>query len=146
MINEAIGQVKSCFLDNEKKILIGQFDCPLIKEIPNYQALSALREFARQKIYVAPEVLEIDVVGFRIIRELLDQFIPALDDVVARNEDAQALHKILCKMLPQQFVGDKTLTPERNHYLRLLKLTDFIAGMTDSYALTLYQKLTGIFL
>ena len=146
VINEAIGQVKSCFLDNEKKILIGQFDRPLIKEIPNYQALSRLREFARQKIYVAPEVLEIDVVGFRIIRELLDQFIPALDDVVARNTDAQALHKILCKMLPQQFVGDKILTPEKNHYLRLLKLTDFIAGMTDSYALTLYQKLTGIFL
>jgi dGTPase len=29
-------------------------------------------------------------------------------------------------------------------YLRLLLVTDFISGMTDSYAKDLYQKLNGI--
>ena len=29
-------------------------------------------------------------------------------------------------------------------YPRLLSLTDFIAGMTDSYAVSLYKKITGI--
>ena len=30
-------------------------------------------------------------------------------------------------------------------YLRLLLVTDFISGMTDSYAKNLYQELTGIY-
>lgn len=33
---------------------------------------------------------------------------------------------------------------EEKLYLRLLLVTDFICGMTDSYAKTLYQELNGI--
>jgi dGTPase len=29
-------------------------------------------------------------------------------------------------------------------YMRLLEITDFISGMTDSYALSLFRSLTGI--
>ena len=34
--------------------------------------------------------------------------------------------------------------PSNDPYTRLLLLTDFVAGMTDSYAVSLYKKVTGI--
>ncbi len=144
VINETVKHVVDCFLDNENAILKGQFDQPLMSQLPNHQALDALIQVANQKIYNRSEVLEIDAVGFRIISELLDQFVFALDDVAEKGQQSQALSQIICQMLPRQFIGDNAMMPEENAYLRLLKLTDFIAGMTDSYALSLYKKLTGM--
>lgn len=37
-----------------------------------------------------------------------------------------------------------TANEEDQLYLRLLLVTDFISGMTDTYAKDLYQKLNGI--
>jgi dGTPase len=47
------------------------------------------------------------------------------------------------KLLPKQFLGsgDK---PEKDLYSRLLNITDFISGMTDSFAVSLYRKIKGI--
>ncbi len=42
---------------------------------------------------------------------------------------------------------DQNLADEewkRSAYLRLLRILDYISGMTDSYAVGLYQKLKGI--
>ena len=38
----------------------------------------------------------------------------------------------------------KGLPDNMRLYLRMLLVTDFISGMTDSYAKDLYQKLNGI--
>ncbi len=38
--------------------------------------------------------------------------------------------------------GDKQYAG--NHYQQLLAICDYISGMTDSYAVSLYKKLTGI--
>jgi dGTPase len=34
--------------------------------------------------------------------------------------------------------------PIADLYRRVLAITDFVSGMTDSYAVTLFKKLTGI--
>ena len=45
-------------MDNEADILAGRFDVPLLQELPARDALDALIENARQRIYCAPEVVE----------------------------------------------------------------------------------------
>jgi dGTPase len=47
------------------------------------------------------------------------------------------------KLMPEQFVGADRV-PSAAPYARLLRLTDFVSGMTDSYAVSLYKKMTGI--
>ena len=51
--------------------------------------------------------------------------------------------KNLMKLLPEQFL-DSNGRPDNDIYLRLLKITDFVSGMTDSYAVSLYRKIKGI--
>ena len=143
VINEVIGQVLNCFLDQETDLLSGTFDQPLLEMVPKRAELDELINVARERVYCVPEVVEIQAAGFQVIGELLEHFIHALDDVAEKGEDATAKSRMMIRLLPEQFVGPAKV-PSGNPYTRLLRLTDFISGMTDSYAVTLYKQVTGI--
>lgn len=143
VINEAIQQARDCFLDNEQAILDGSFDDPLLKLVPKQAELDQLLVVARDKIYCAPEVVEIETAGFEVISELLDRFAQVLDDIAERGERATPKSRMTVLLVPEQFIGPNRI-PSPELYTRLLRLTDFVAGMTDSYAVALYKKLTGI--
>jgi dGTPase len=49
----------------------------------------------------------------------------------------------MLQLVPKQFLGADRL-PSAEPYLRLLKMIDFVSGMTDSYAVSLYKKVRGI--
>ena len=143
VINEAISQAMSCFLDNEEAILSGEFDQPLLSQIPKKAEMDRLIEVASTRIYNAPEVVEIQTAGFQVIGELLERFIQVLDDVAEQGAKATARSRMMIQLVPEQFIGPARV-PSSDLYTRLLLLTDFVSGMTDSYAVSLYKKLTGI--
>jgi len=143
VINRAVEQVVDCFLDNEADILRGDLQEPLLALLPARESMDRLIQVASEKIYCASEVVEIQAAGFQVIGELLERLIQALDDLAEHGEMATAKSSMLCRLIPQQF---KSSRPDEvhGHYTRLLSLTDFVAGMTDSYAVSLYKKITGI--
>ncbi len=143
VINEAISQAMACFLDNEAEILSGEFDQPLLNQFPRREAMDRLVEVARSRIYRATEVVEIQAAGFQVIGDLLERFIRVLDNLAEKGEHATPKSLMISQLIPEQFIGPRR-TPSDNFYTRLLRLTDFIAGMTDSYAVSLYKKVTGI--
>jgi dGTPase len=51
--------------------------------------------------------------------------------------------KKLLRLVPGQFLGPKG-QPDEDAGLRLMKMLDFVSGMTDSYAVSLYKKVRGI--
>jgi dGTPase len=105
--------------------------------------MNQLIEVAREKLYCAREVVEIETAGFQVISELLERFVQVLDDVAVRGERASPRSLMMIRLIPEQFIG-LGRRPVADDYARLLKLTDFVAGMTDSYAVSLYKKVTGI--
>ena len=142
-INEAILQVRDCFVDNEEAILAGRFDEPLLTRIPKTVEMAELIRVAERRVYCAPEVVEIEAAGFEVISELLERFAAAVDDLAEHGEGAKAKSKMVARLIPEQFIG-RGRVPSDHLYTRLLRLTDFVAGMTDSYAVSLYKKITGI--
>jgi dGTPase len=143
VISQAISEILSCFLDQEREILAGRFDQPLMSQIPHRAEMDRLIEVANERIYVAPEVIEIETAGFQVISELLERFIPIVDDVAAHGERASPRSQMMIRLIPEQFLGAQG-RPADDDYTRLLRLTDFVSGMTDSYAVSLYKKVTGI--
>ncbi|MGD8914200.1 MAG: dNTP triphosphohydrolase [Candidatus Thiodiazotropha sp.] len=143
VINQAISEILTCFLDHEEAILTGQFDQPLMSEIPHRNEMDRLIEVAYEKIYIAPEVIEIETAGFQVISELLERFISIIDDVAAHGKHASPRSQMMIRLIPEQFIGPHG-RPADDDYTRLLRLTDFVSGMTDSYAVSLYKKVTGI--
>ena len=143
VINHVIQQVVAGFLDLDADLLSARCDASLLTLIPAAGPMQALIDVAADRIYGAPEVVEIEAAGFQVIGELLERFIEILDDVAEHGEGATPRSKMMIRLLPPQFVGPDGV-PSPDPYTRLLRLTDFVSGMTDSYAVALYKRITGI--
>ena len=142
-ISRLIDQTVAAFIVHEAAIVNGDFEGELLACIPHAQALALLRQRAAEQVYVAPSVIEVGAAGFHVLAALLETFVTAVDAVAAYRSTASPRQQMLLRLVPEQFIGTGH-QPMANPYQRLLGITDFISGMTDSYALELYRKLHGI--
>lgn len=140
-INALVEQAAHRFLAIEGALREGGHDVPLLAEVPAAKGMQSLRELGEQRIYMAPPVVEIEAAGFEVLAGLLAVFGGAIE-AQARNQ-INARDRMRLKLIPPQFLGPNGgVHPDP--YQRLLRLTDFVSGMTDSYAVSLYKKVTGI--
>lgn len=141
-INKLIFEVVDVFINNEPAILAGVFDQALTDMIPSTKYLDDIITLSRKKAYSAREVIEVEAAGFEVLGRLIEMFIQASDDI-AKSQKPSARSKKLYELLPDKFAG-KNRTPDKSQYTRLINVTDFISGMTDSFAVSLYKKMSGI--
>lgn len=141
VINSLIKEITAVFLDEEEKILNGSFESDLLSLIPSGAQLEVIKKISVEKIYSLPGVVERESAGFEVLAGLLDAFIRAVNDLAEGKRSARSLNHI--KLFPNQFT-DQSGKPADDLYLRLLNIIDFVSGMTDSYAVSLYRKIKGI--
>jgi dGTPase len=143
-INELISQLVISFMEHESKLLCGEFQQPLIDVLPSGNVLEEIFVLSRKKIYKAREVLEIEVPGFKVLGGLLEAFVCAANEVAEKGEKRSSIRNSrILLLMPDQFLG-KDRVPDENPYIRTLQVTDFLSGMTDSFAVALYKQITGI--
>ncbi len=140
-ISSIVNKLAEIFLDEENNILEGKLDNDLISFLPFGDVLEEIQKISIEKIYSFTSVVEREAAGYEVIGGLLDAFIKAANEAAETKISPKS--KTLLKLLPKQFLGsgDK---PEKDLYSRLLNITDFISGMTDSFAVSLYRKIKGI--
>ena len=140
-IRQLVLQVVEVFLDNEEGLLNGKFDMPLSEEIRCHKELNEIKKTMRQNVYNTRSVLETEAAGFQIIPGLLDLFWSAVtaDEMSSIRRRSE---KVL-QLIPEEFHGPVGPEAEKA-YERLLRISDYVTGMTDSYALSIYRKLNGI--
>mgnify|MGYP002776470772 CR=1 FL=1 len=129
------------FLENEDAILSGEFDDELLASSPIAHPLQAILKLAKETIYAARPALEIETAGFEVLGALLDLFCNAVE-AGAGHARLTTRERMLLQLLPAQFMGHGGV-PSADPYVRLLQVADFVAGMTDSYAVDMYRKLKG---
>jgi len=140
-INALVEQAARHFLMVEKAIRAGLHDEPLLAEVEAAGAMGALRTLGETRIYMAPVVVEIEAAGFEVLAGLLAIFSSALEAHAHKTSNAK--DRMRLKLIPAQFL-ELNGGVQEDPYERLLRLTDFVSGMTDSYAVSLYKKVTGI--
>lgn len=123
------------FVRHEEEILNGTFKGSLIDNIaePQRQAYRRCSETSINKIYHSKPVLDVELSGYKIMETLMRTFIGA------------ALH-------PEKFHSQQLVNRFSNQYdihsdnleTRIMAALDYISGMTDVYALDIYQKISGI--
>lgn len=133
-IGAMVVECSDVFADNERAILEGTFSGTLIEKTGSRirDAYMACSETAWNRIYCAPEVVDIELAGNRIITYLLDTL---LDAVIHPEKNYS---KLLLNIIPGQY---DTAAPTL--YERVQSVLDHISGMTDVYALDLFRKLNG---
>jgi dGTPase len=142
-IGAAVQQTAELFLAKENEILRGEFDQPLIELIPSGPALEAIKTRSVETIYSTMRGVEIEAAGFAVLGGLLDDFVAAVSDAARRGKHASPRSRKLLRLVPEQSIGPNR-EPDTSPYQRLLKMIDFVSGMTDSYAVSLYKKVRGI--
>jgi dGTPase len=132
-IGALIDQVVAAFLDHEPALLDGSLASDLLSGVPAAPQVEAIKAISVPRCYHDHEVIQILLVGYRVVADLLDIFMP----VVLGSKGERYEHHIRT-FLPEEVRQAET------PYQRVLAVTDFISGMTDEYAITTYRRLTGI--
>jgi dGTPase len=140
-IGQLLDESVALFLDEEKNILDGKFDKALTDEIASKDALKEISKISVTQIYRARTVVEIEASGHAVLPGLLEEFVVAAQSI--QSNTASRKHKNLQLLLPEEIrwaLANQAETP--NQMLRLI--VDFISGLTDRHALSLFQKIKGI--
>ncbi|MDA0193916.1 MAG: deoxyguanosinetriphosphate triphosphohydrolase [Bacteroidetes bacterium] len=141
-INELVQQVSIVFLANEADILSGSFDSALTNRIPASDKLKKIERLSVEKIYRSTQVMEREAAGFQIIDGLLNAFSQATINKIFDQKSFSSKQKSVFRLLPETSIYE--IENQKSPYEVLLCVTDFISGLTDSYALTLYQRINGM--
>lgn len=140
----AIGQlIDACievFADHESAILDGSFDQALADLSRYSNSLREIRRVSVERIYHARHVVEIEASGHQILPGLLEEFTEAGASMLSGNSSRK--HKNLSLLLPREIASG--IKPGIEPYDMLRTIIDFVSGMTDRHALSLYRKIKGI--
>lgn len=123
------------FVEHEDEILQGTFKGSLIEHISEEprDAYRRCQAVSYDKIYDSKPVLEVELSGFKIMNTLMEVFIGA-----AVNPSHFYSQQLIRRVSNQYDIHSDQLET------RVQAVLDYISGMTDVYALDIYQKINGI--
>ncbi len=145
--NEKIAYLRSCvigllvrccadaFVAGEDAIMEGRYEGSLLSHIPAFEAAAYSRcnDVSWSRIYCAPDVVDIELAGNRIISYLLSKLIHAVVNPTLNYS------RLLLSKVPQQY---DVHSPDL--FTKIQAVLDHVSGMTDIYALDLFRKLNGL--
>ncbi len=139
------------FTKHYAEIMSGTYKKELIKETDGDLLMETLGDIAYRYAFISKPILKLEVSADAIFDFLLTRFTEAFlyydtpewnDRATAVNEKMTLLISENYKRIYQTYSRDKD--EAERLYLRLLLVTDYVCGMTDSYAKRMYQELRGI--
>ena len=141
--------------DSYSAIMEGTFRREIMEGTFHGGSIRILKAAMGRFAYDSEGILTLELAAQTILTTLLSRFVPAVLYLDAGDDAPEeyrptAAEKKLVKLLSENQLACYRADAEGKDegyrlYLRLLLVTDFISGMTDSYAKNLYQELTGIY-
>jgi dGTPase len=129
------------FLDNEDKITNGKLKGSLLDNTKHKDIIKRIRVYCDINLYKDRAKLVSELSGFEVINDLFEIFATSLRDWESRGYKIDELHPRYQKAI-RLLPGYENLPMDR--YEWLLRVTDYISGMADRYALAQFQKLKAI--
>ena len=113
------GTLKGCLMDNAQASIA--------------EAYRRCTEVSFRKIYNSKPVLDVELSGYKIMETLMESLIEA----------AVSPEKYHSEQLRKRFSSQYDINSD-DFETRVMAVIDFISGMTDIFALDIYQKINGI--
>ena len=135
LIGKLENECVKVFVNHEEDILNGTFEGSLIDHISDLQceAYKKCASLSVKRIYKSRPVLDVELSGYKIMETLMGHFIEA-----ARHPERFYSKQLISRVSSQYDIDAPNLET------RLMAVIDYISGMTDVYALDVYQKICGI--
>ena len=135
VIGKLENECARAFIEHEEEILDGQFAGSLIDHISPRQrdAYRHCAAVSKERIYRSKPVLDVELSGYKIMETLMEQMVEA-----AVHPERYYSQQLICRVSSQYDIDAPDLET------RLMAVIDYISGMTDIFALDIYQKINGI--
>lgn len=131
----------SVFLDNEEKLLDGSFDTALSEQCKSKDALDEIIRVSVEKIYRSKQVVEIEATGHEVLPGLLEEFVKAGQHILIPRNSRK--YDNLVQLIPEEYLHAIKAAPN-DTYNMLRQIVDFVSGLTDRHAISLYRRIKGI--
>lgn len=136
------------FTAHYSEIMAGEYPYDLFFHTQGEKLILALGRIAYDYAFTSMPILKLEIAANTIITYLLDKMVPAVlqyDEEKPMGMMEQKYVKLISENYRQIYhMYAKGKDHGEKVYLRLLLVTDYISGMTDSFAKDLYQELNGI--
>ncbi|MBS3999545.1 MAG: deoxyguanosinetriphosphate triphosphohydrolase [Desulfobulbaceae bacterium] len=135
VIGKLTEEAANAFVANYDSIMNGTFESKLLKCIGTKQsaALKNIGDIAFAEVYNHPSVVKIEIAGYNVLGFLMQEFSDAI-----LNPNADYSRKLL-SLFPSQYRSEND-----SIYDKMRSVVDFISGMTDTYAVSVYRQIKGI--
>lgn len=139
------------FVHNYSFIMKGEYPNDLFYDTFHEFSIKALKNAMVQFAFHSDSIVKLELSAQTMITFLLDKFVPAVlyyEEDKEKGKQSAADRKytdLISENHKNDYRGCKQHGKDGyNLYLRFLMVTDYISGMTDSFAKNLYQELNGI--
>lgn len=142
------------FMEHYAEIMSGSYEKPELLACEDDFITYLKKDVTGKNCFGCHEVLSLELVGDRVVNKLLDVFVRTLIESDAKDlENVRIYPGKIFSLISSNFKYVAKYDYKKNRKKPLSKLSlydklhlavDFISGMTDSYAVNLYQDLNGI--
>ncbi|MFO8235231.1 MAG: dNTP triphosphohydrolase [Bacteroidales bacterium] len=136
VINKLVHETANIFINNYDTIMQGKFGTSLVDKLSgtSKEAFTTCKNLAINDIYNHQSVVKIELTGYNVLGTLLDAYLGAV------FKPHEKYSKKLFSFLPMQFRVDESV----GYYEKIRSVIDFVSGMTDLYAVDLFNDIVGI--
>jgi dGTPase len=128
----------------------GDYGYELVRRSKASGLYNACKQVIKRRIYSSSEVLRLEIMGRRVIHDLLDLYWEGVSrDTSDEKAFGAKVYAIISDnyrhVFEQDLMRSYARIPDaaRPHYLRLRLVCDQVAGMTDAHAVRQHRVLTN---
>lgn len=137
------------FMDNYDSIMDGSFDKELLSTTDAWALLKGLKDIAYRYAFLSSSILKKEIAAEHMLSYILNELVAAaipFDTDESMTSVQQKWMSIISdnyKKIYKVYSEKENRSEQEKLYMRLLLVTDFVSGMTDSYARNLYQEMSA---
>jgi dGTPase len=141
-VSSLIRDAAFAFASSYDAIMSGSFHSSLLESGKLTDSCAEMRKICRERIYIERSKIETEGAGYKIIQTFLSMFDEMVCHIVEKGADFGINKKLenLFHLMPREF---RVRLRKGQPYQCYLAVVDYVSGMSDRYALELYQKLQG---
>lgn len=152
-IGAMVSSATEAFRKYEADFVAGTVAIPLLEKSTAETLRKTLKSFSFMHAYKHRSVLEVELQGYNVIRGLMDFFWASIVDRVDPKKPASDRNRPFTKFVYSRISENYRRIFENPseidsklpmRYRECILLTDMISGMTDSFAVNLYEELLGL--
>ena len=136
------------FINHYDEIMEGTYKYDLFHDTAVEDLMYDLGDIAYKYSFTSKPIFKLEVAAQTILEFLLEKFVTSII-YYDTKEKVSSIHERMVALISKDYMRiykkeSEGKSEKEKLYLRLMLVTDYVCGMTDSFAKDLYQELNGI--